>query len=107
VTAALALTSVPVPLLPSNTSSPRLLKAWVVAEVASGSSNEAEPEVGAIVRLEIVSELSTIANANATPPGTASTSATRHARVTRRIAEPMSQASQRQAVGLRLDQVIS
>jgi hypothetical protein len=89
VTIALALISVPVPLLPSNTSSPRLLNAWVVAEVASGSSNEADPEAGVIVRWEIVSELSTIASANAAWPGRASTSAIRYARVSRWIAVRM------------------
>jgi hypothetical protein len=72
-----------------TTSSPRLLKAWVVAEVKSGVSNEAEPVIGAIVRLEIVSELSMIPNADTAPPGTASNGATRHDRITKEIAVRM------------------
>jgi hypothetical protein len=52
-----------------------VLKAWVAAEVASGGTNEAEPDAGAIVRLEIVSELPTIAAANAAPLGRASSKA--------------------------------
>jgi hypothetical protein len=55
-------------------------EAWVVAEVESGVRNEAEPEVGAIVRLEIVSELST---RKPTPPGATSSSVTKDDRKTR------------------------
>jgi hypothetical protein len=65
------------------------LKAWVAAEVKSGVSNEAEPVIGAIVRSEIVGELSTIANAGTAPPGTASNSATRHDRIAKEIAVRM------------------